>query len=88
MVTEYKLGYIISSMPVDVDDRVLAASAPPETVLVDSDESPDTTPSVRGSGGAKRSRPGLIIQNIDTLTTPERLNVAKPKKRAKEDTGL
>jgi hypothetical protein len=49
MVTEYKPGYIISSMPVDVDDRVLAASAPPETVLVDSDESPDTTPSARGS---------------------------------------
>jgi hypothetical protein len=39
-------------------------------------------------GGAKRSRPGLIIQNVDTFTTPERLNVAKPKKRPKEDTGL
>jgi hypothetical protein len=36
-------------MPVDVDDRVLAAPAPPETVLVDSDESPDTTPSARES---------------------------------------
>jgi hypothetical protein len=40
------------------------------------------------SGGVKRSRPRRMIQNIDTLITPERLNVQIPKNRASEDTAL